>query len=77
MIMMVTVMKQDILKLYNDVFFTDKQGTFDSLPITLQEMVSDWEDGYRRLGGNPNMSSSRQIASLLFLFWEKEQEREI
>jgi hypothetical protein len=70
-------MRQDILQLYNEVFFTDKQETYEQLPLTLQEMVSDWEDGYRKLGGRPSLACSRQIASLLFLFWEREQEREV
>jgi hypothetical protein len=70
-------MRQDILQLYNGIVFTDKKETYELLPRSLQQMVEDWEDGYRRLGGRPSLACSRQIASLLFLFWEREQEREV
>ena len=70
-------MRQDILQLYNGIVFTDKKETYELLPRSLQQMVEDWEDGYRRLGGRPSLACSRQIASLLFLFWEREREREV
>ena len=63
-----------ILKLYNEIFFADPdfKGTVDDLPMSLQEMITDWEHGYKTLGGNLNMCS-RQIASLLFVVWEATQ----
>ena len=69
---------QHILKLYNEVFFADPdfKGTVDDLPMSLQEMITDWEHGYKTLGGNLNMCS-RQIASLLFITWEQTHEGEI
>ena len=71
-------MQNNILKLYNEVFFMDPEfrGTFDDLPLSLQEMVVDWEHGYKTLGGNLDMCS-RQIAALLFLTWEQTHEDEI
>ena len=54
----------------------DFKGTVDDLPLSLQEMIVDWEHGYKTLGGNLNMCS-RQIASLLFLTWEQTHADEI
>ena len=70
-------MKEDILQLYNEICFTDEVDTYEGLPLDLQEMVSDWEHGYKFLGGHPGFASSRQIASLLFIIWERENERKV
>lgn len=71
-------MRTNILKLYNEIFFADPdyRGTFDDLPLSLQEMVVDWEHGYKTLGGHHNVCS-RQISSLLFLTWEQTHADEI
>ena len=71
-------MRDNILKLYNEVFFADPdyRGTFEALPMSLQEMVVDWEHGYKTLGGYPDMCS-RQISTLLFMTWEQTHADEI
>ena len=71
-------MRDYILKIYNETFFADPDtpGTFDDLPLSLQEMTVDWEHGYQTLGGD-SKRCSRQIASLLFLTWENTHADEI
>ena len=69
-------MKSDILQLYNEIYHRDAVKEYEDLPLSLRTLVRHWQHGYRILGGGTH-GYSRQIASLLFIIWEKEEEREV
>ena len=72
-------MQEYILALYNETYFRDAKDTYEELPESLQRYVRHWQAGYVFLGGGDGRtaSSSRQIASLLFLFWETREESDV
>ena len=50
--------------------FMSTEDQFNMLPSFLKILVEDWILSYETLGGNANYCS-RQVASMLFVFWKK------
>ena len=62
-------MRNYILELFNRIYYNEPVMNFEYLPLSLQNMVKDWENSYRILQGAPEYCS-RQVAALLFQTWE-------
>jgi len=63
------MMWPDILTLYNEVYHRDAKERYADLPESLRKLVDHWEHGYKLLGGSGSLSS-RQVAVMMFVFWE-------
>lgn len=66
----------DILTLYNEIYHRDAKERFDELPKSLRKLVDHWEHGYKLLDGSGTLSS-RQVAVLMFVFWETLEEKNV